>query len=75
MNLTKSIFATILLLRFCTTTHFPIEIPFDKGKLEFYPNALPLKMGFGGEILVANGENVRFQETVGMEFYENKLMY
>ncbi len=74
MNLTKkTVFVTALILGLSATTNSQTEDFFDKGKLESYLNAIHLNKGFSGEVLVANGKKILFQETVGLATHENNL--
>ncbi|MEX1013973.1 MAG: serine hydrolase, partial [Candidatus Paceibacterota bacterium] len=73
MNLTKILLVAFLVLGVSSTAKSQTEDFFDFGKLESYLNAIHQKKGFSGEILVANGMNILFQETVGLTSYENNL--
>jgi CubicO group peptidase (beta-lactamase class C family) len=73
MNLTKIVLLACLILGVSSTAKSQTEDFFDFGKLESYLNAIHQKKGFSGEILVANGMNILFQETIGLASYENNL--
>lgn len=73
MNFTKILLVGCLVLGVSSTAKSQTEDFFDFGKLESYLNAIHQKKGFSGEILVANGMNILFQETIGMASYENNL--
>jgi CubicO group peptidase (beta-lactamase class C family) len=73
MNFTKILLVACLVLGVSSTAKSQTEDSFDFGKLESYLNAIHQKKGFSGEILVANGMNILFQETIGLASYENNL--
>ncbi len=73
MSFTKILLVACLLLGVSSTAKSQTEDSFDFGKLESYLNAIHQKKGFSGEILVANGMNILFQETIGLASYENNL--
>ena len=73
MNLTKTLYAIALLLGLSLNVNSQTKDFIDAEKLETYLNAIHLKKGFNGEILVAKGKNILFQQTVGLASYENNL--
>lgn len=73
MNFTKILLVAFLILGVSSTAKSQTEDFFDFEKLESYLNAIHQKKGFSGEILVANGMNILFQETIGLASYENSL--
>ena len=73
MNLTKLINVIILIFGLSFTGNSQSKDFINTGKLESYLNAIHLKKGFNGEILVAKGKNILFQETVGLASYENNV--
>lgn len=73
MNLTKSSFVIALLLGLSLAANSQTKNDTDTGKLETYLKTIHLKKGFNGEILVAKGKNILFQQTVGLTSYENNL--
>ena len=73
MNLIKTLYAIALLLGLSLNVNSQTKDFIDTEKLETYLNAIHLKKGFNGEILVAKGKNILFQQTVGLASYENNL--
>jgi CubicO group peptidase (beta-lactamase class C family) len=73
MNLIKILLVTSVALGLSTNTNSQTENSFENGKLGSYLNAIHIKKGFSGEILVANAKNILFQETIGLASYENNL--
>jgi CubicO group peptidase (beta-lactamase class C family) len=73
MNFTKALLVACLLLGVSSTAKSQTEDFFDFGKLESYLDAIHQKKGFSGEILVANGMNILFQETIGLTSHESNL--
>jgi len=73
MNLTKTLYAITLLLGLSLNVNSQTKSFIDTEKLETYLNAIHSKKGFNGEILVAEGKNILFQQTVGLASYENNL--
>jgi len=73
MNLTKTLYAITLLLGLSLNVNSQTKEFVDAEKFEAYLNAIHLKKGFNGEILVAKGKNILFQQTVGLASYENNL--
>lgn len=73
MNFKKTLYIIALLLGLSSTANSQTKDFADIGKLETYLNAIHLKKGFNGEILVAKGKNILFQQTVGLASYENNL--
>jgi len=73
MNLTKTLYAIALLLGLSLNVNSQTKDFIDPEKLETYLNAIHSKKGFNGEILVAKGKNILFQQTVGLASYENNL--
>ncbi len=73
MHFSKSLLLIIL--------SFGLTFPSYSQKVEFdtvetlrkYLNAIHLEKGFNGEILVAAGNNILFQEAIGMASFENSL--
>ncbi len=73
MNFTKLLYLTTLMFGLSSISNSQTEGFTNLGTLESYINAIHLKKGFSGEILVAKRKNILFQETVGLASYENKL--
>ena len=73
MNLAKKSYIIILLLGLSLTADSQTKDFTDIQKLETYLNTIHLKKGFNGEILVAQGRNILFQQTVGLASYEHNL--
>ncbi|ARN76770.1 hypothetical protein BST97_01440 [Nonlabens spongiae] len=73
MNSIKTLYIISLLLGLSLTANSQTKGFIDSKKLETYLNAIHLKEGFNGEILVAKGKNILFQQTVGLASYENNL--
>ncbi|GAB4286972.1 MAG: serine hydrolase domain-containing protein [Ignavibacteriaceae bacterium] len=73
MSLTKILLVTALVFGLSAAANSQTEDSFENEKLESYLNAIYQKKGFSGEILVANGMNILFQETIGLSSYENNL--
>lgn len=73
MKYTKKLLVTLLILGLSTTSNSQTDDFFDTEKLKTYLDAIHLKKGFSGEILVANGKNIFFHEAVGIASYENNL--
>lgn len=73
MNLTKILLVTCLVLGLSSTVKSQTVDFFDFGKLESYLNVIHQKKNFSGEILVANGMNILFQETIGLASLENNI--
>jgi len=69
MNLTKTLYAIALLLGLSLNVNSQSKDFIDIEKLETYLNAIHSKKGFNGEILVAKGKNIRFQQTLGLASY------
>lgn len=73
MNSTKILYIIALLLGLSLNVNSQTKDFLDAEKLKTYLNAIHLKKGFNGEILVAKGKNILFQQTVGLASYENNL--
>lgn len=73
MNLTKFLYVIAILLGLSLTANSQTNDFTDTEKLETYLNVINLKKGFSGEILIAKGKNILFQQTVGLASYENKI--
>lgn len=73
MTSTKLILSTALLFGVLTTANSQEESLFDTGKLKSYINTIHLKMGFSGEILIAEGKNILFHEAIRTASYEHNI--
>jgi len=73
MKFTKQLFAITLLFGLSLTVKSQTKESLDVGKLDTYLKAIHLKKRFNGEILIAKGNNVVFQKSVGMASYENSV--
>jgi len=73
MKFTKQLLAITLLFGISLTVKSQTKESFDVGTLDTYLNAIHLKKGFNGEILIAKGNNIVFQKAVGMASYENSV--
>jgi CubicO group peptidase (beta-lactamase class C family) len=73
MNSIKLLHLTAFVFGVTLTAYSQTKDFTDIKKLESYLNAIHLKKGFNGEILVAKGENILFQKTVGLASYENNI--
>jgi len=73
MKFTKQLFAITLLFCLSLTVQSQTKEFSDFLTLDTYLNAIHLKKGFSGEILVAKGNHILFQKAVGMSSYENNV--
>ena len=73
MKLTKILFVIALLFGLSATVISQTESSFNKEKLASYLYAIHQKKGFIGEVVIANGKNILFQESIGLASYENNL--
>lgn len=73
MKFTKQLFAITLLFGLSLTVKSQTKESLDLGKLDTYLNAIHLKKNFNGEILIAEGNNILFQKSIGMASYENSV--
>lgn len=73
MKFTKQLFAITLLFGLSLTVKSQTKESFDVGTLDTYLKVIHLKKSFNGEILIAKGNNIVFQKSVGMASYENSV--
>ncbi len=74
MNLSKTTTYLILISIFSINGCAQSQDSELKKELHNYLSVIHLKKGFSGEILVAKGENILFQEAVGLASIENQIL-
>ncbi|MEQ8358024.1 MAG: serine hydrolase domain-containing protein [Cytophagales bacterium] len=73
MHISKSLFVIFLIVGISTIAFSSKDESPDIEKLNAYLNILHLKKGFSGELLIAKGNAVLFQKSLGYASRENNL--
>ena len=73
MNVSKILTIIILAVGGALTIYSQTPPAIDTQKLNTYLHSIHLNKGFNGELIVAQGNEILFQETVGLASYENEV--
>ena len=73
MKFTKQVVAITLLFGVSLTVNSQTKKSLDVGTLDTYLHTIHLKKKFNGEILIAEGNTIVYQKSVGMASHENNV--